>query len=40
MSLTSKEVEALNRREEAKDLVKVFKYEGKLASQMWEKIHE
>jgi tryptophanyl-tRNA synthetase (EC 6.1.1.2) len=28
------------RREEAKDLVKVFKYEGKLASQMWEKIHE
>lgn len=28
------------RREKAKDLVKDFKYEGKLAKMMWEKIHE
>ena len=28
------------RREKAKEMVKDFKYEGKLAVQMWEKIHE
>lgn len=28
------------RREEAKELLHVFKYDGKLAKQMWERIHE
>lgn len=28
------------KREEAKELVRVFKYEGKLARDMWSKIHE
>lgn len=28
------------KREEAKDLVNTFKYEGKLAKEMWNKIHE
>ncbi|NON61938.1 tryptophan--tRNA ligase, partial [Acidianus sp. DSM 29099] len=28
------------KREEARDLVHTFKYDGKLAKEMWEKIHE
>ncbi len=28
------------KRDEAKDLVNTFKYDGKLARSMWEKLHE
>ncbi|MEM1600149.1 MAG: tryptophan--tRNA ligase, partial [Sulfolobaceae archaeon] len=28
------------KREEAKRLINTFKYDGKLASEMWKKIHE